>query len=256
MKKVVFLLILITLSVVKTSAANYELKELIPANVGTTIVTDNFSYKQISYNPTGTITVQGIKNLTDEKLPISISIALFDEDKKNVGIVNYCSKDNQLASKEERSLTIEVTSDYLGEEKTIQDIKYIAILSDNINCRVTGSTEYIGKTIDKITLNKNSIIDSNAEFVLNIFKVIIIILVAIFIYKFLFTNAYTNFNGDDIRDAYAFENKKLKAKRKNNPSHVEKKVKHEEKSDVIKQQELNEARKENKEESDLHNFYK
>ena len=64
MKKL-FLLITIFLAAILTvnvNAANYELKELIPINKETTIVTSNFSYKGIQYNNENLV-LKGVKNL-------------------------------------------------------------------------------------------------------------------------------------------------------------------------------------------------
>ena len=50
-KNIVRLLILITImTIIPVNAANYELKELIPVNVETTIVTKHFSYRGFYYN--------------------------------------------------------------------------------------------------------------------------------------------------------------------------------------------------------------
>ena len=70
--KIIFVL-LICLSVKTVYAENYKIKELIPRNVTTTIHTDNFSYKGIRFDEKG-VHFNGIKNLTKDKLPISINL--------------------------------------------------------------------------------------------------------------------------------------------------------------------------------------
>jgi hypothetical protein len=61
MKKIKLLLLVILLfSVIDTKAANYEIKELIPVNIETTIVTKNFSYKNFYYNGKGMIIFQSM----------------------------------------------------------------------------------------------------------------------------------------------------------------------------------------------------
>ena len=114
MKKILLLVLLtLLLSPINSNAANYNLNELIPNNTETTIVTDNFSYKDFYYN-NGAITFKGIKNLTNEEKPLSFSIALFNAEKKNIGTIYYCSKYeekpllgiNTLIAKEEKNIRI------------------------------------------------------------------------------------------------------------------------------------------------------
>ena len=51
MKKIrIVFLLLILFSIKEVRAANYQIKELIPVDTPTTIVTDNFSYKNFYYN--------------------------------------------------------------------------------------------------------------------------------------------------------------------------------------------------------------
>lgn len=258
MKKTIFLLLLFMATLMPIKAANYEIRELIPKDSATTIVTNNFSYKSFSYNSNAEqIEFKSIKNLTDEDLPISISIGLFDENNKNIGIINLCSTTEIIRSKEERPFIIKVL-DYLAEEKTAKDIKYIAIIDDNINCRTQGGLDYVGKEIDDIGIIKKSIIDGNTKFAFTVFTIIIIILLIIFIYRFLFTNAYRNFDGEDVRKEYAYINKKLKKERekaeKNAPP-TSPKIKTD-KTDLVREQEIKEGAQENKEKTELHNLYK
>ena len=79
MKNIIkIVLLLLTISIINTKAANYSIRELIPVNIETTIVTDNFSYKSLYYN-NNYVVFKGIKNLSNEDLPISITIGLFDK---------------------------------------------------------------------------------------------------------------------------------------------------------------------------------
>ena len=91
MKKIIKLLLIICVISIfnNVKAANYELKELIPINTETTIVTNHFSYQSFSYKSkdvdgnnksSNYIIFKNIKNISDDDLPISISIALFDKD--------------------------------------------------------------------------------------------------------------------------------------------------------------------------------
>lgn len=267
-KTITIIILVITALTINVQAANYQLKELIPLNTETTIVTDNFSYKGLEYNNKSNdnpeITFKGIKNLTTENIPISISIGLFDKNKENIGIINYCStsdqksflKDLGLDSKKEVSYSIPITANVLATNKKNTDIKYIAILSDNINCRINGSKDYIGKKVEDIGVIKDNSLDSNTKMLIKLVEIVAAIVVLTFLYKFLFTNAFRNFDGEDVRREYTYINKQLEEARKRNPKPRTKPKKTDAKSTKIKEQELLEGQKQNKEESDLHNFYK
>lgn len=276
MKKIIkaIILIVITLQIIPAKAANYEMKELIPVNTETTIVTDNFSYKNFYYNDNeleaetlknNFIIFGNIKNLRDEELPVSISVGLFDEEKKNIGTINYCSTSDKtsvvagtiLKPDEERSYVIEVNKKILAPEKSVKDIKYIAVLNDNINCRIAGSQDYVGKKVEEIKVTKNSILEYNStKFFLKIASVVATLLIIMFLYKFLFTNSFRNFNGDDVRREFVYKNKQLAKERIENPQPEEpKKIKEEKRTEIIAQ-EQSENQKEHKEGTDLHNMYK
>lgn len=277
MKRIISLITLIAIVTltIPVQAANYELKELIPVNTPTTIVTNNFSYKEFYYNDNeleastlknNFIIFKGIKNISSKDLPVSISVGLFDKDKKNIGTINYCSSSDKtsvvaetiLKKGEEQSYVIEINKKYLADKKTVKDIKYIAVLGDNITCRVQGSQDFVGMTVEEIGIKKNSIIDSNTEFLIKIMTFIIVILVIIFLYKFLFTNRFRNFDGEDVRQEFAYRNKELKNEREYiaRTSPPKEKPRPKTKEDYIKEQETQEGQKENQEKSDLHNFYK
>lgn len=270
MKKIILLITILITAIlnINVNAANYKLRELIPVNKETTIVTNNFSYKGLYYDNTtkqeSYIIFKGIKNLTKENLPVSVSIGLFNEKKKNIGTVNYCSsnddksfiKDRGLDGKAEMSYTIKVDSNYLATDSKETDVKYISVLSDNINCRTTGAQDYVGQTIEKIGQPKNTLLDKDSKLLLTIVELIAAIVFMIFLYRFLFTNAFRNFDGEDVRQEYAYINKKLKEERKNNPQTKTKRgSKKSEKSPKIKRQEQ-EAKKKSKEETNLHDLYK
>lgn len=260
-----FLIILITLmSFIPVKAANYEMRELIPINIENTIVTNNFSYKTFTYvvNKDGvdksknhTIIFKEIKNLTDEAKPISISIGLFAADKKNIGTINYCT--DTLQAKEEKPYEIHVSKENLAKENTVNDIKYIAILSDNTNCRTDGTLDFVGQTVEEIGMKKNNTVNNDTILLLKVLGVVFGVVFLIFIYEFLFTNYYTNFDGKDVRNDYKKYNKELKARRDfearihPTPPPVKKKTKTD---TVLKQEEA--AAKEEADSTDLHNMYK
>ena len=269
-KIIILLLILMTIPV---KAANYDLKELIPNNVKTTIVTNNFSYQNFYYNEKGNdghpaeyIIFDNLKNISREALPVSISIGLFDENKKNIGVINHCStkdedsnpiKGKVLASKEEMSYVIAVNKIYLADDKTVKDIRYISVLSDNINCRTGGSLEFIGETVEEIGMRRNTGFDNKTLLLFKVLGGLAAVLLVIFLYRFLFTSSYQNVDGSDVRQGYKQYNKELSEERerelKKNPPKPKPKKKV--KTDQVIQQE-EEAKKEDKTGTDLHNLYK
>ena len=256
MKKTIKVLILIItlLLTINVYAANYQMNELIPINIETSIHTKNFSYKQFSYTD-NSIVFKGIKNLTEEEKPISISIALFDKNRRNIGTINYCGAN--LAGKSEINYTIDVTDKYLGEKSKLKDIKYIAVIGDNINCRISGYDEFIGQRIEEMKVGKNNTLDSQSELLIKIMSIIAIALVLLFLYKFLFTRSFQNFDGSDVRQGYKRVNEDLKKEREEKEkNYVEpiKDNKNKKSEEIIKQEE--QAKNEDKANTELHNLYK
>ncbi len=267
-KKIIWLILLIIGSIVSVNAANYELKELIPVDIETNIITNHFMYRKIKYDDNSkngdtlhnnAIVFERIKNLTDDERPITISIGLFDKNEKNIGTIHYCSsKDTtpqNLASKEEVAYQIAVKNDYLQKGKTVRDIKYYAVISDNINCHTGGSDEYLGQTIEEIGMFKNTEVNDDAEMFIKIIIVIGALLIILFVYRFVFTTYYDNMDGNDVRQGYKEYNNDLKRERekeaRENPPAPKEVVK--EKSDEVIAQE--QQAKENNP-TDLHNMYK
>ena len=260
MKKVLCLLIvfmgLITFNV---NAAEYKELELIPVNSGgnITVTTNYFKYINIKYN-NNKISFGTIRNISSEDKAVTVSIGFFDEKKINIGTVNYCSKDNNLAPKQGIVYAIDFDKDILAPGKTTKDIKYMAIISDNINCNVGNSQEYVGDRIEEIGQPKNNTLSDSEKRLINLLLVIGGVGLFIFVYNYLFSNKYKNFDGEDVRQNYNYINKKLARKREydaiNNPPQP--KPRKQEKSDKVIAEEKLEKSKENTDSSDLHNFYK
>lgn len=277
MKRIIMLITILVITLVSQNvyAANYNIKELIPVNAHTTIGTNNFRYIDFYYNDNemeaeglrnNFIIFSKIKNVSDEKKAVTVSIGLFDKDKKNIGTINYCSsKDKtsvvagtELNPDEEKSYVIEVNKKYLADKKTVKDIEYISILSDNPNCTTGSSLDFVGQTVDEIGQIKNTGLSDDAELLIKILTGIGIVVIIIFVYNFMFSTRYKNFNGEDVRQEYSYINKELEAKRKYDAIHnptPPKKVKAV-KTQEVKAQEERENSNANKESSDLHNFYK
>ncbi|MBR2828327.1 MAG: hypothetical protein IKE70_03765 [Bacilli bacterium] len=268
MKKYLFLILLLLGSIILPRgvyAANYGIRELIPIGVHNTLVTHNFSYKDFYYNTSSkdgsrhTIYFKGIKNLSDEEKPISISIALFGSNKKNIGTINYCGKtnENRLNSKEEKVFSIPVTSEYIADNNVLDDISYIAVLSDNIGCNEGGSLSFIGQTVEEIGYKRNNTLNDDTVRMFKIMTVVGAILVGLFLYRFLFTTAYENVDGDSTRREFVHRNKMLREEREFEERVHPKPVKEPKKTktdEVLRQEE--EARKEDKDHTELHDFYR
>ena len=101
MKRIIMFITILVITLVSQNvyAANYNIKELIPVNAHTTIGTNNFRYIDFYYNDNemeadglknNFIIFSKIKNVSDEKRAVTVSIGLFDKDKKNIGTINYC----------------------------------------------------------------------------------------------------------------------------------------------------------------------
>ncbi len=255
MKKIVKIIIVLLISLtINVYAENYSIKELIPYNIKTSIHTNNFSYKGIKFDKEK-ISFDGIKNLTDKEIPISISIGLFNSRGRNIGVINYC--DLTIKSKEEISFNIKYDKKYLGKNSSVKDIKYIAVLGDNITCKTKGSRNFIGQNVDKMGILHKEKFDDQTEFLFSILTILGGAFIVLIIYKLLFTNKYKNINGNIVRKSYDEINKELKEKReenlKNNPPVVEEKVSNKP-VEILEQEEK--AKNEDKDSTDLHNLYK
>lgn len=249
----VFFVLLIALSIKTVYAENYKIKELIPYKVDTTIHTDNFSYKGIYFDKRG-VHFNGIKNLTDEKKPISISIGMFDKNGKNIGTINFCEMD--LNGKDEMSFIIEFEDKYFGEGKTVKDVKYIAVLGDNITCKKKGSRDFIGQSVDKMGIIHKDTFDDSSKLLISILSVVGGVVLIFIVYKLIFTRAYRNINGDEVREAFNDINKELKEERKAKQVNKFEMVDEEPEKpkEIIEQEEA--AKNEDKSSTDLHNLYK
>lgn len=127
--------------------------------------TDTFNYKDISFSVSddrGTFNFQSITNNTESKMPVSINILLFDNDKKNIGFVTYCSEKDysseyaqfMLKGQESTTFNINVAKRYFIEGKSLSDFSYYAVLDDNKYCQIGGYEKYKGLTFDEIVAGK------------------------------------------------------------------------------------------------------
>ncbi len=255
-KKLVFLILLLVFMVVPVDAANYEMKELIPEGITTTIRGDYFLYKDIAYKE-GVISFTHIKNLSSESRKLSISIGLFGEDKKNIGTINYCEGDLKSQEKKDK-FVIDVKKSYMSRDKSFKDIKYISVLNENPNCRTEGALDFEGQTVEQIGLPKNTSLDKHVKDLILIVEIVAAILVVLFVYRFVFTPAYQNMDGTDTRQEYAYINKQLRKEREHelkvNPPKPKEVKKN--KTDEQKEQEKIEQEKVKNQDVDLFDMYK
>lgn len=169
MRKIyVSLILVICLFFVNTNvyAQEYQSKELIQANAIATVETELFTYRDFTVKKTaidkGTINFASIVNKSDKKLPVSINILLFNEKKKNIGYITYCTDqdyssdytDFKLGPKGMTSFSINIASKYFLENSTVYDIEYIAVMDDNKYCHVGGYDKYRDLTIEQIAEGK------------------------------------------------------------------------------------------------------
>lgn len=258
MKKVLFIIVLFLGMIMPVKAADYSMRELIPERTKTTIHGENFLYKDISYHE-GILSFGLVKNNSKETKNLSISVGFFDKDKKNIGTINYCSKESQLNTKEEKTgFVIDVTGANLATGKSYKNIKYIAVLGENTTCRTDGSQDFVGETVEQIGMAKNTTISDSTMMLVRILEVVAAIIMILFLYRFLFTSAYRNVDGEDVRQEYVYINKQLKKERekelKVNPPKP-KEIKPNKSKEVMEQEKI-QNEKDLLDDSDLHNFYK
>lgn len=240
-------------------AANYDFKELIPSDKTTTVRGKLFLYKDIHLEK-NKIVIKKLRNNSDSEHAATISIGLFDSKRNNIGIINHCSTDKIIESNDEvNNFTIEIDESRLEEDFSYKKIKYFSVLSENSTCRLGGSKEFIGRKVENISISGSDELSESTKILISMLKVIVIVLFIIFVYKFLFTSAYQNMNGDDVRKEYQYKQKernKKKASEKPKKEPSTEKFMFNGKSEKIVKQETEENSKKRKGQSDLHNFYK
>lgn len=148
-----------------------ELGSLIPVDTSASLKTENFFYDDFYYNDNkmeadslkdNYVIFGSIKNMTNEAKPVSITIGLFNGDKKNIGVIYYCSsKDKVTASagaliQPEQAIpaVVQIKENQLVEGNTMNDIKYISVLDENIECKQGFRTVFAGMNVDEIDLKK------------------------------------------------------------------------------------------------------
>lgn len=161
MKKILIYIFILVVGIFPVLVNAEEVNTLIPINTNATVKTEKFDYNNLMYDTSSTtaiITFESIKNNTHSKTAVSINLLLFGNDKKNIGLVSYCSDKDldsnysgfKLLGEEAKPFSIKVVSKYFVEGKSSNDVKYVAVMDDNKYCHVGGYTNYKDKTIDEI----------------------------------------------------------------------------------------------------------
>lgn len=164
----VVLLALLCFSVIPVEALEEDtnVNVLYPVSSSFNAVTEYFNYENLVYNPNldvngnTTISIGKVHNSTNKKVPISIRVGLFDNEQKNIGVVNYCSDHDtesdysykKLLAGQETVFYVKVSEKKnISKGKKLEDVAYIAVLDDNDYCSADGmENKYVGLTIDEI----------------------------------------------------------------------------------------------------------
>lgn len=229
MKKIIYyLLIILVFSIsLNVNAEDYKLNTLIPVNTKATVETDKFDYKNFMYDTNidikgnASIKFEAIQNNTLSKIAVSINVLLFDENKKNIGYLTYCTDKDvssnyagfKLRANQASPFTISVTKRYFVEGKTPSDVKFIAVRDENKYCQIGGYSNYNGLTLEEI-INGKEETSNLPKLDKNLFKYILYILIAIAVFGVVMTVLKT------IRTS----NISFKRKPKTNKKEVEKTV--------------------------------
>jgi len=167
MKKIALFLFLF-LFAMPVFAEEYEVGTFIPVNQSATVHTEKFDYNDFTFSTApdekgnGKLSFSSIHNNGVSKTAVSINVYLFDESKKNVGYLTYCSdkdyvtEDNRgfkLNGGESHPFVITVSNRYFVVGKEIKDVFYIVVKDDNKYCHVGGYDQYAGLTLEEIQGN-------------------------------------------------------------------------------------------------------
>ena len=141
-----FLVFVFLFTGICVSAETHSQEELIPIQESATVESDSFTYQGMSYSSDGRgkFLFQAITNKTDKKLPVSIDLLLFDQNKKNIGFVTYCTEQDYggeyslftLKAKESTPFSISLSEKYFVEGKSASDLSYYAVLDENPYCKI------------------------------------------------------------------------------------------------------------------------
>jgi len=259
MKKIL-LGILVFICFINVNAKDYEIMQLIPVDEKVSVSTDHYFYhdfyfdssENASFNNQRAIKFDSIKNLDNKDRNISFTIGFFNENKRNIGLYNYCSPDGEsLKQNEEMNYSVYITNHLLPKNTKVSDIKYISIMSENPNCNSGTNFDYLGKKLEFIEFEDKAAYDyTYIKYCLYLLILILVVLVIKFIFDYTinrdsrFTDKLLGINKDkrtneEIRDEYfkRREEENIKNKKKEDKKEIK----------DISQEKGN---------TDLHNMYK
>lgn len=164
MRKIVYVILLILLLSININVFAEEYQPvLLSVNTPELVSTDKFNYAFVydtnpDLNGNTYINFSSIHNNKLSKTAVSIDLLLFDEQKKNIGMVTYCSDKDissdyagfKLEGDQESSFVIKVVKKYLVAGHNPVDVKYVAVLDENKYCQIGGYDKYYGLTLDQI----------------------------------------------------------------------------------------------------------
>lgn len=170
MKRILKILLLVFICAIcfNVHAEIYKVKDLIPVDTSATVETELFKYDGMIYNSSldakgyAHLTFSGITSKAKSKIPISINVLLYDENKINIGYLTYCtdkdfSSDNnrrKIAPNETIGFDIAIVKKYLPTEMDKDNgpskVKYIAVMDENEYCTIGGYDKYLGLKHEEI----------------------------------------------------------------------------------------------------------
>lgn len=171
------LLFLICIMVLPVHASNYDVQTLIPIDTEASVSTDTITYQNFIYHSASddkgncTLSFSSISNNTDNKIPVTIDLLLFDANKKNIGYVTYCSErdiDSEYSGKllqphEAINYNITVSKRYLAGDNKPTDTRFVAVMDENPYCHVGGYKNYEGLTMEEIITGTQANHKTHAE---------------------------------------------------------------------------------------------
>ena len=227
MKKKLFLLeIFLFLLALPVYAETYELNTLIPVDTVATVHTEKFDYNELVFSSqldekgNSVLRFSSIHNKTVSKVPVSINVLLFNQDKTNVGFLTYCTDRDfssqysgfKLSSGQTAPFSIEVTSRYFSNDKSAKDVFYIAVMDENKYCQVGGYDKYIGQTLEEIVgVDSPKAENPIAQFISKLMEnsaaqiliiIVIVSLVVLFIFGILLNSLHRKMYGKATILAY------------------------------------------------------
>ena len=215
-----FIILIIALIFSFLNVKALEPSKLIGVNERVTIDTEIFTYNNLYFvdnNGNKTIYFDSINNKLTKKAPISFSIGLFDQENKNIGLINYCSSEDldsafanyYLPASGYTAFNLNILAKYLVDGESSANIYSIAFLDSNKYCKIGGADNYKGSSYEQIIAgeavmkNKPSVLKTLIKegILKNIIYCILLIMVYL-VYCNLIDNLYRSIKGHSSNLVY------------------------------------------------------